>query len=90
MKLEHSFYRLHVCFEAEQLAYEIAQLGEDAWRPHPQGHRGNSALPLIAANGDPANEDTRGPMLPTPHLERLPYLRQTLAAWLKAPAPRER
>jgi uncharacterized protein (TIGR03032 family) len=68
-------------FEAERLQAEIGRLDESAWRPHPQGHRGNTALPLIALYGDPLDDGVAGPMLPTPHLERSPYLQQVLASF---------
>lgn len=79
MKLQARFIQLPIAFDAERLAEEIAQLGEDAWRPHPEGFKGNDFLPLISAHGDPANEAFGGPMRPTPHLERCPYLVDTLA-----------
>jgi uncharacterized protein (TIGR03032 family) len=81
MQLDAPFIRLPLRFDAERLAAEVADLGEDVWQPHPQGNPGNSALPLISANGDPADEATRGAMLPTPHLARLPYLRQVLSSF---------
>ncbi len=80
MRLTKPFIRLPLQFDAERLAVEIAALGESAWLPHPQGNQGNTALQFIAAHGDPANHATKGPMLPTPHLERCPYLRQLLAS----------
>src|SRR5690349_14641365 len=49
--------------------------------PASQGHPGNSALPLISSGGDPGNDATKGPMRPTPHLARCPYLRQVLASF---------
>src|SRR5215211_7203725 len=81
VKLDTQFIRLPLLFDAALLAGEVARIPESDWRPHPQGHPGNSALPLIAAGGDPANDATRGPMRPTPHLARCPYLRQVLAAF---------
>ncbi|HYU35006.1 MAG TPA: TIGR03032 family protein [Thermoanaerobaculia bacterium] len=81
MRLAAEFIQLPLRFDAERLAAEIAGIEEAAWRPHPQGHPGNSALPLIAAGGDPRNDAAQGPMRPTPHLGRLPYLRQVLAAF---------
>jgi len=75
------FIRLPLTFDAERLAEEIAAFSENDWRPHPEGHPGNSALPLISVDGDPSNDDVRGPMHPTPHLGRCPYLRQVLAAF---------
>ena len=62
MKLSSAFICLPLTFDAGRLQAEIAQFAEGDWRRHPQGHQGNSALPLVAAGGDPANEDTRGPM----------------------------
>ncbi len=80
MKLVAPFIQLPLLFDAARLATEITALGEAVWRPHPQGFPGNSMLPLIAANGDPANESFAGVMQPTPHLQACPYLRQVLAS----------
>jgi len=81
VKLDTEFIQLPLRFDAARLAEEVAAVPEEDWRPHPQGHPGNSALPLIASGGDPGNDATKGPMRPTPHLARLPYLRQALAAF---------
>jgi uncharacterized protein (TIGR03032 family) len=81
MKLDTEFIKLPLQLDAIRLAEEVAAVPESAWRPHPQGHAGNSALPLLAAGGDPANDATKGPMRPTPHLDRCPYLSQVLAAF---------
>ncbi len=81
MKLDSELIKLPLTFDAALLAGEISRIPEADWRPHPQGYPGNSALPLISAGGDPANDATKGPMRPTPHLARCPYLRQTLAAF---------
>ena len=78
MKLDHPFLQLPLRFDAGALASEIAAIGEGAWRPHPQGYEGNSALPLVSVDGDPANDAARGAMLPTPHLEACPYLMQAM------------
>jgi uncharacterized protein (TIGR03032 family) len=80
MKLDTEFVRLPLRADAARLAAEVAAIAEPDWRPHPEGHPGNSALPLIAVGGDPGNDGTRGPMLPTPYLAHCPYLRQVLAA----------
>ena len=80
MKLEHPFIQLPLLFDAPALAAEVAALGEAAWMPHPQGFAGNSMLPLLASGGDPADESFGGRMLPTPHLERCPYLGQVIAS----------
>ncbi|MDX1998743.1 MAG: TIGR03032 family protein [Thermoanaerobaculia bacterium] len=81
MKIDTEFVQLPLVFDAETLAREVLAIDEASWRPHPQGHPGNSALPLIAAHGDPANDATKGPMRPTAHLGRCPYLRQVLASF---------
>jgi uncharacterized protein (TIGR03032 family) len=80
VKLDTPFLRLPLRFDADRLAAEVSQFAEAEWRAHPQGHAGNTALPLVAAHGDPADDAARGPMAPTPHLARCPYLRQALAA----------
>lgn len=80
MELDCEFIRLPLTFEVSRLADEIRQFGESDWRKHPQGHAGNSALPFVAAGGDPSNDEVRGPMLPTPYLERCPYVQQVLAS----------
>ncbi|HEX6834894.1 MAG TPA: sulfotransferase [Rudaea sp.] len=80
MKLQVPFVQLPLTFDAATLAAEIAALGEDAWRPHPEGYPGNWALALIAVDGDPASDSIAGPMRPTPWLERCPYLLQVLEA----------
>ena len=80
MRLDRPFVRLPLCADAARLADELAKLDDDAWRDHPEGAPGNTAVPVIAAGGDPENDSTEGPMAPTPLLARLPYTRQVLAA----------
>jgi hypothetical protein len=80
MKLDVPFLQLPLAFDAAALAAEIEALGEGAWRPHPQGFAGNSALPLVSVGGDPASDAVRGPMRPTPQLLACPYLLQALHA----------
>jgi hypothetical protein len=80
VRLAFPFIQLPLRFDATALAAEIAALDESEWRPHPQGFPGNSALPLVAVDGDPANDGLSGPMRPTPQLDGLPYLRQVLAS----------
>ena len=80
MKLQVPFIQLPLRFDAAVLAAEIAALGEDPWRPHPQGYPGNSALTLVTTGGDADNDDVAGPMLPTPYLLRCPYLMQVMAS----------
>ena len=78
VKLQNPFVQLPVLFDAAALAAEVAAIAESEWIPHPQGFPGNSALPLIAVNGDVEAEGVEGPMRPTPLLARLPYMRQVL------------
>lgn len=80
MKLQLPFIQLPLLFDADVLAQEIDALGESVWKPHPQGFPGNSMLPLLAVAGDPDNEAFSGQMQPTPHLQRCPYMQQTLAS----------
>ncbi len=80
MKLDHPFVQLPLLFDAPALAAEIAALGESVWMPHPQGFAGNSMLPLVASEGDPADESFAGQMMPTPHLEACPYLGRVIAS----------
>ena len=78
MRLQFPFIQLPLRYAAEALAAEVAAIDEAEWRPHPQGFPGNSALPLVAVDGDPDNDGLVGPMRPTPLLERFTYLRQVL------------
>ncbi len=89
MRLATPFVKLPLRFDALRLRAEIAQFSASDWRPHPQGHPGNSALPFIARGGNPLDDGTAGPMRPTPHLERCPYVQQVLAA-LDVPLGRTR
>ncbi|WP_159016544.1 aspartyl/asparaginyl beta-hydroxylase domain-containing protein [Cognatiluteimonas profundi] len=79
MKLQVPFLQLPLLFDAAALADEIAALGEDHWRPHPQGYPGNSMLPLVAVGGDPDNEAFAGRMAATPHLASCRYLTQVMS-----------
>ena len=80
MKLAVPFLQLPVSFDADALAAEVLAIEESWWRPHPNGLPGNSALTLITTDGIPDSDKTYGPMLPTPHLQRCPYLMQVLDA----------
>lgn len=81
VQLAAEFIRLPLSFDAEVMRSEIAAIPESAWRPHPQGHPGNSALPLISRHGDPADDGVAGPMLPTCHLDACEYLRQVIESF---------
>ncbi len=78
MKLQHPFLQLPLSFDAAGLAAEVSAIEESAWRPHPQGYPGNDALTLVTTGGDPDSDAVAGPMLPTRHLQRCPYLQRVL------------
>ena len=80
MKLPVPFVQLPLLFDAAVLEAEINAIEESSWRPHPQGFPGNSMLPLVAVDGDPANEGFAGVMRPTEFLRRCPYLSQVFAS----------
>ncbi|MEA3198110.1 MAG: hypothetical protein QOF32_2162 [Gammaproteobacteria bacterium] len=80
MKLPKPFYRLPVRFDVHKLREEAAALPDLAWAKHPNEIQGNSSMRLISVNGG-ENDDVDGVMLPTPHLERSPYIRQVLASF---------
>ncbi|MDR2013263.1 MAG: sulfotransferase [Rhodanobacter sp.] len=80
MRLQFPFIQLPLRYDAAVLAAEVAAIDESQWRAHPQGFSGNSALPLVAVDGDPDNDGLIGPMRPTPLLERFAYLKQVLAS----------
>ncbi|MFY2762961.1 sulfotransferase [Arenimonas sp. MALMAid1274] len=80
MKLQVPFLQLPIHFDSQALADEIAGIEEHHWRPHVAGLAGNSALTLVTAGGDPANDDLTGEMRPTPLLARLPRVAQVLDA----------
>jgi len=81
MKLAKKFYRLPLSFDVEKLAEEIAQFSEFDWQDHPQNFTGNSALLLVAVDGDPTNDSLQGSMAMTPHLKRCEYLQQVLTTF---------
>lgn len=79
MKLHVPFVQLPLAFDIETMRAEVAALGEECWRPHPQGFPGNDAVTLITVDGNPDSDGFAGPMKPTPSLEQCPYLMQALA-----------
>ena len=80
MKLTRPFIRLPLAFDAARLAQEAAQLERVAWRPHPLGLKGNSAVALISRAGRD-NDEFGGRMAATPHLDHCPYHRQVMASF---------
>jgi hypothetical protein len=80
MRLATEFIRLPFNFDAERLTQEVLAFDDSEWMPHPQGHKGNMALPLISLNGE-MNDGCNGPMQATEKLERAPYMKQVLASF---------
>ena len=80
MKLARPFIRLPLDFDAARLAQEAAQLAPAAWRAHPLGLKGNSAVALISRGGGD-NDEFGGRMTATPHLGGCPYHRQVMASF---------
>ena len=80
MRLPRPFYRLPLRFDAARMQEEAAALPPSAWVSHPNDIAGNTAARLITVAGG-ENDSVHGPMLPTPHLERSPYLWQVLASF---------
>ncbi|HZR33971.1 MAG TPA: sulfotransferase [Nevskia sp.] len=80
MKLPSPFYRLPLVFDVSRLRHEVAQFAEQEWQRHPTGFAGNSAVRLISADGG-ENDAFVGHMMPTPQLQRCPYIQQVLAGF---------
>ncbi|MCR6659975.1 MAG: aspartyl/asparaginyl beta-hydroxylase domain-containing protein [Asticcacaulis sp.] len=80
MKLSQPFFQLPVLFDVTRLQAEVAALPTEAWVSHPDGVPGNSAARLISAKGA-ETDSVHGPMLPTPWLKAMPYVRQVLAGF---------
>lgn len=78
-KLDTEFYKLPLRFDSKRLAEEVLQFTEEEWRAHPEGHAGNTALPLISVGGG-LNDQVKGPMMATEYLARCPYIQQVLAS----------
>jgi hypothetical protein len=80
MRLPLPFIRLPVRFDLSRLQAEVASLPAEAWAPHPNHIAGNTSLRLVSVEGGD-NDDVDGVMRSTPHLAKLPYVRQVLASF---------
>ncbi|MDX1280506.1 aspartyl/asparaginyl beta-hydroxylase domain-containing protein [Shewanella colwelliana] len=80
MKLDHEFYQLPLTFDIEQLQTEIAQFDETDWVAHHESFKGNSAIALISVDGT-FNNEFKGPMKPTPALDKCQYIQQVIASF---------
>ncbi|MEY2959174.1 MAG: hypothetical protein RLZZ01_1742, partial [Actinomycetota bacterium] len=66
---------------ADRLREEIEAWPDEAWRPHPTGHKGNTATLLMSTGGSSTDDTIGGVHHPTEWLIRSPYLAQTVAAF---------
>lgn len=89
MQLRQRFVRLPFTFDVERLTAEVGAFADHEWRQHPERHAGNSALPLVAVDGDVGNDAVVGRMRRTTYLDRVPYAEQIFAA-LDTPIGRSR
>lgn len=89
MRLDRPFGRLRIEVDVAGIVAELDRLDPSSWRPHPEGHAGNDALPLVSANGSTDDDSVDGDMRQTPVLLQLPSLIPVLAA-LDAPIGRTR
>lgn len=78
MRLTEPLLQLPIRFDAEALAAEVRALPASAWDPHPTGFVGNEAVRLVTPGGEPTDA-IAGPMAPTPHLLRSPYMMEVMA-----------
>lgn len=78
MRLTQPFLKLPVRFDAAALEAEVRALPVSAWVPHATGFPGNEAVRLVTVNGQPTDA-FEGPMRPTEHLARCPYIQEAMA-----------
>lgn len=79
MRFSRPLLQLPIRFDAQRLATEVRSLPAAAWTAHPQRFRGNSAVRLITAAGQPT-DIIEGEMAPTPYLRECQYVMQIMAA----------
>lgn len=78
MRLTQPLLQLPIRFDAEALAAEVRALPGSAWDPHPTGFVGNEAVRLVTPHGE-LTDAIEGPMAPTDHLRRCPYIMSVMA-----------
>lgn len=78
MRLDRSFLKLPVTFDADTIAAEVAALPSSAWVSHPTGYRGNEAVRLVTPLGQ-ATDQFLGAMAPTPYLDQCDGIRRAMA-----------
>ena len=80
MELDRPFLQLPFIFDPAVLATEVDRLDASDWLAHPSGLVGNTAIPLVAINGEP-KDGFDGPMAPTEALKRSSYLLQVVSSF---------
>lgn len=78
MRLSKPLLQLPIRFDADRLAAEVNALPMSAWMPHPTGFVGNEAVPLVSPGGK-LTDAFDGPMGPTEHLQRCPFIMSLMA-----------
>ncbi|MFL6721851.1 MAG: aspartyl/asparaginyl beta-hydroxylase domain-containing protein [Sphingomonas sp.] len=78
MRLNQALTQLPIRFSGERLAAEVNALPATAWTPHPSGYPGNDAVRLVTPDGNDT-DSLFGPMAPTEHLQRCPYIMDVMA-----------
>ena len=81
MQLSEPFVQLPFRFDADKLRAEIDAFPEDAWRRHPTGHKGNTAVSLVSLGGDHTDDSIGGQQAPTTWLRADSFLAQTIASF---------
>ena len=80
MELDRPFLKLPFIFDAAVLAGEVERVLPEQWLPHPSGLPGNTAVPLVAINGEP-RDGFDGQMAATEVLRNSPYLMQVVSSF---------
>lgn len=80
MELDRPFLQLPVLFDPAVLSTEVNRLAAGDWLAHPSGLPGNTAVPLVAIDGEP-RDGFDGPMAATQALRHCPYLLQVICSF---------
>ena len=80
MELKRPFLKLPFVFDTAVLAGEVERVLAGHWLPHPSGLPGNTAVPLVAINGEP-RDGFDGQMAATQVLKDSPYLMQVVSSF---------
>jgi hypothetical protein len=80
VELEQPFLKLPFVFDTAVLASDVERVLPEHWLPHPSGLPGNTAVPLVAINGEP-RDGFDGQMAATQVLKDSPYLMQVVSSF---------